>query len=149
MNLVKFYTNSFLQDMTAFGTLYHFAVLLTVLISFGQYDLVYRLVAGQIALYAVSIPAKLLFFRDRPARMKHSNFIEKIEASSFPSVHTTRIFLVSYVLISYFSVLTVLLSLISVSVAYSRIYLKRHYYTDVLAGALLGIALGYGVVNYV
>lgn len=151
MNLKKFYINSFMQDMTAFGTLYHFIMLLAVLIAFSHFSLAYKLIMGQVIMYMFSIPLKIFLFNNRPKKMNYENIIEKIEASSFPSVHTMRIFFVSSVLVSTFNnlMLSVILVALSLLVGYSRIYLKRHYYSDVIAGAIIGIITGYGVVKYV
>src|SRR3989338_11119601 len=103
MNLRKFYMNSFMQDITAFGTVYHLAILVITLLFLNQNQVAYKLVTGQAVMYAFAIPLKLFFFRERPTRMAHKNILEKIEASSFPSVHTLRIFFVSAVLILSFS----------------------------------------------
>jgi len=151
MNLKKFYMNSLMQDLTAFGTIYHFVILIAILISFDQQQLAYKLVTGQIIMYLFAVPLKLFLFKSRPKKIMHKNIIEKIEASSFPSVHTLRIFFVSTVLINFFNnaILTIILSFLSLAVAYSRIYLKRHYFIDIIGGAFLGILLGYGVINYV
>ncbi|MBI2578466.1 MAG: phosphatase PAP2 family protein [Candidatus Aenigmarchaeota archaeon] len=151
MNLKKFYLNSFMQDITAFGTVYHLAVLIAVLVAFNQNPLAYKLAAGQIIMYFISVPIKIVLFKNRPEKMRHKNIIEKIEASSFPSVHTMRIFFISSVLIPVFNNIatSVILAILSLAVAYSRIYLKRHYYADVIAGAAIGIIIGYGVSNYV
>lgn len=151
MNLKKFYMNSLMQDLTAFGTIYHFVILIAILISFDQQQLAYKLVTGQIIMYLFAVPLKLFLFKNRPKKIMHKNIIEKIEASSFPSVHTLRIFFVSTVLINFFNnaILTIILSFLSLAVAYSRIYLKRHYFIDIIGGAFLGILLGYGVINYV
>ncbi|MBI4018216.1 MAG: phosphatase PAP2 family protein [Candidatus Aenigmarchaeota archaeon] len=151
MNLKKFYLDSAMRDITSLGTIYYFILIAGALFSLGHTQLSYKLAVAQILMYAVTIPAKLLFFRNRPGIMKHSNLIEKIEASSFPSVHTVRAFFVSYMLAAAFgsAALTAALSVLALLVAYSRIYLKRHYYRDIAAGAAIGLIIGYGVMEYV
>lgn len=151
MNLKKFYMNSLMQDLTAFGTIYHLVILIAILISFNEQQLAYKLIIGQIIMYLFAVPLKLFLFKNRPKKIMHKNIIEKIEASSFPSVHTLRIFFVSAVLINFFNnvILTVILSFLSLAVAYSRIYLKKHHFIDIIGGAFLGVLLGYGVINYV
>lgn len=140
-----------MEDVTSFGTFYHLIFLIAVLISFSQYQTAYKLAIGQITMYVVSVPIKVFLFKNRPKKMGHKNIIEKIEASSFPSVHTMRIFFVSSVLMPVFNniAISIILVILSLTVAYSRIYLKRHYYADVIAGAAIGIIIGYGVSSYV
>ena len=151
MNLKKFYMDAAMRDITSLGTIYFLGILIVALFSFGQHNLVYKLIIGQIIMFMITMPLKLTFFRNRPNRMHHKNIIERIEASSFPSVHTFRAFFISTVLILTFNnlILTLLLSLLSFAVAYSRIYLKKHYYSDIVVALFLGILLGYGVMNYV
>lgn len=58
--------------------------------------------------------------------------------SSFPSGHATVAFAAASTIGHAYPRLAVPAYLLAGTVAYSRIYLKRHYPTDVLAGALLG-----------
>ncbi|MAG02464.1 hypothetical protein CMI42_03945, partial [Candidatus Pacearchaeota archaeon] len=78
---------------------------------------------------------------NRPEKQKYGNFVERIQASSFPSWHTARIVYLAIIISYLFSnnYLTILLIIIAGLVAYSRIYLKRHDYWDVLGGIVLGI----------
>ena len=63
---------------------------------------------------------------------------------SFPSGHTITAFAVSVPLILHFPELTAALFFCAISIAVSRVMLGMHFLSDVLAGALLGILLGYG-----
>jgi len=60
--------------------------------------------------------------------------------NSFPSGHTTTAFVVAGLLILIYnkSWLNALLAVLAVAVAWSRIYLAQHYFTDVFAGFVLG-----------
>ena len=87
---------------------------------------------------------KYIYPKERPVPMQNKNFIQKYYAGSFPSIHTARI---SAVLISltplYKNKIFILMAVLMViGVGYSRIYLKKHYFIDVIAGFLIGAFMG-------
>jgi membrane-associated phospholipid phosphatase len=93
------------------------------------------------AIMAVSVFFKFFFFKERPNKQEYSNWLQKIDASSFPSVHSARAGALA-LLLGYFHANAYLLSLfliLAVGVCYSRIFLKKHDLTDVFFGALLGL----------
>lgn len=105
--------------------------------------------------YIVSVIFKNIFRRERPL----VNLIEKPKDYSFPSGHTMcsiafygfLVYLVlKYVKNKYLRwFLISLLVLLIVLVAFSRMYLNVHYFTDVLCGAILGLICLSMCVNYV
>jgi undecaprenyl-diphosphatase len=62
---------------------------------------------------------------------------------SFPSGHTMTAFAVAIPLASFYPTLAIGLFFCALSIAMSRILLGMHFLSDVLAGALIGTALGY------
>lgn len=86
---------------------------------------------------------KLFFHKKRPNQQGYSNMIEKIDAGSFPSLHSSRISLVYLTLFSNtesWSLKAVFISIIII-VMFSRIQLKKHFLIDVLGGLAIGITL--------
>ena len=83
---------------------------------------------------------KFIYPKERPVPMPKNNLFQKYRAGSFPSVHTTRITAFSIAIAAFYTnKIFILISLLIItSVGYSRIYLKKHYFTDVLAGFLIG-----------
>ena len=65
---------------------------------------------------------------------------------SFPSGHTITAFAFATPLMAYYPDLGWGVGFCAFSIAASRILLGMHFLTDVLAGALIGSALGYGAV---
>ncbi|MGG7177586.1 phosphatase PAP2 family protein [Clostridium paraputrificum] len=66
---------------------------------------------------------------------------------SFPSGHTASSFAVAAVFIRNESGISLLICLIAILIGYSRIYLKVHYPSDVLGGAIIGYFCGYWVTT--
>ena len=64
---------------------------------------------------------------------------------SFPSGHTMHSFIVAAVLMHYDKRLGIPALVMAFLVGISRMYLYVHFPTDVLAGAVLGTAIGIGV----
>lgn len=67
-----------------------------------------------------------------------------LDEYSFPSGHTLHAFSFSIVAVAWFPVLALPLAAFTLLVAMSRVVLGLHYPTDVVAGAVLGVALGTG-----
>ncbi len=69
--------------------------------------------------------------------------------SSFPSGHTTFSFTQAFIAAHHYPRFKVPLFTYAAVAGLSRIYLKKHYPSDVIAGALLGILTGYLTVELI
>lgn len=97
---------------------------------------------------------KLLIYKPRPIPRVFSNRLQKIDASSFPSIHTTNATIIALIwawrwhqsilhgadALSIIPLIS-LVGIIAVSIALSRIALQKHYAIDVLAGSLFGMLI--------
>lgn len=93
----------------------------------------FTFIATTVVTYVTVIIIKNIIGRWRP---------NMSEALSFPSMHTTLAFLFAF----YLPVkrkYKIMLILWAALVAFSRMWLNLHYFSDVLAGAALGIAIIY------
>lgn len=68
--------------------------------------------------------------------------------ASFPSSHAANIFALAVVLGRRWRRAMPFLLMLAVAVAYSRLYLNRHYLSDVVVGAALGVASAVVVMNW-
>ncbi|MDR1253590.1 MAG: phosphatase PAP2 family protein [Oscillospiraceae bacterium] len=87
-------------------------------------------------------------------RLRPCEFVPQVEllvrkpsTYSFPSGHTTSSFSAAYILAKNFPNISILIFLIAALIAFSRLYLRVHYPTDVLAGMVLGILCALTVLH--
>jgi membrane-associated phospholipid phosphatase len=96
---------------------------------------------------------RVLFGRERPYSGKGAWAFTGIsfdnEVQSFPSGHTTVAFAFSTVLAEYFDSAWSRIFFYGMAslTGFSRIYNNQHWFSDVFAGALLGLTSGFHVIN--
>lgn len=95
---------------------------------------------------AIFLSLKRACGRKRPCAMEPHSWATLLppDQFSFPSGHTITAFAVAISLAVFYPALLVGLLFCAFSVALSRILLGMHFLSDVLAGAAIGSALGYG-----
>jgi len=85
-----------------------------------------------------SVLLKGITARERPDHSQTNRW-----DSSFPSGHTLSWFALATVYGAKYPRLIAPLALVGAGIAYSRVYFGQHYPTDVLAGAALGVGIGW------
>jgi len=135
--------NKFFKFLSFFGTPYFYIILFLILIFFNS-PLTIKLVTGILITEAICWMIKIIYKKQRPKPRKIKNFYQKLDANSFPSIHTARIALiVATTNILFFDYLLFLLSIsLLIGVGFSRIYLKEHYLIDVITGGIIGLIIG-------
>jgi undecaprenyl-diphosphatase len=109
------------------------------------------ILAGVSTLLALGIAQGIAFLDPRPrpylthiARL----LIERTNDPSFPSDHATFCFAIATMIWLYHRRLGSVLLGLALLVGFSRIYVGTHYPTDVIGGAVLGIAVSL-IINYI
>ncbi len=145
------YKNDFFRDITSFGGGYVEIVFMILFLLLNQIRVFKILLSGFILSYLISVIIRLIYYKDRPNKENHSNILERIDASSFPSVHSMRSVFIAITLSNLFNnyYVSVFLMLVALIVCYSRIYIKKHYWTDVIVGLILGIILALLLNRYI
>lgn len=143
------YIDILFRDLTTFGSAIFYTLIVLLSFAFHQTALAMHLILGFVISFIILIPIRLLYFRNRPQKETHSNFLEYIDASSFPSWHTASIVFLAITGIFYFknTLLTIISILLALLVCYSRLYLKKHDWIDVLGGVVLA-GVTYWIVTW-
>lgn len=124
----------FVTDLSSLGGL---PVLLVVMAAVPENA--WRMVFAFAITLIVTVAARLVWPRERPEKREAKNMLERIDAASFPSLHTARAAISGLAIVS--APWTYAISAIIITaVAAARMKLKAHDLLDVSAGAILGIA---------
>ncbi|BDS13581.1 phosphatase PAP2 family protein [Aureispira anguillae] len=135
----------YIRDFTAIGN--PFLLLLVTLATLSNHPKFHTyfwiLLAGFLINEFICSAIKYLWHKPRPNGQQYKNGFEKIDAGSFPSIHSSRISFV-YLSLGYihymaenFLLMPTFIVVIAV-VGYSRIFLKKHFFVDVMAGYFFG-----------
>ncbi len=138
------------QDITVLGSFTFGVLLIAFLFFLGEHALAVQILIAFVLSFFLVLLIRLFFFKERPQYEGYHDALEKINASSFPSTHVTRMFAFFIILANdiHDRFFVAFLFLLIFLVALSRVYLKKHYVKDVLFGALLGLLIGIGVVYF-
>ena len=123
-------------------------LLFVAFIFLGNSSNFYTLLLALLVNEVIGSIIKIIYPKKRPNKQTYNTLLEKIDAGSFPSLHTSRITLTYLSLFSNTAQLEIKIVLIlAISlVILSRIVLKKHFWTDVLGGFILGVAIWYLIV---
>lgn len=148
---IKKWSKECVRDVTSLGgfTLYWFIIFL--FIGLTEWSLVGKLIFSFFVTMGIAYVIRIIYFKERPLREFYATHVERMEASSFPSLHTMRFSALATVLVPYFDnfLAGVFLGIFVVVVGLSRMNLKKHYLIDVVVGLLLGVMVGVFAVKFI
>ena len=147
MKYYNFVKNQFFEtfrDVSALGS-FLFLCVMAVFFLFVDYTVSLNIVVGLAIIEFVGAFIKVVFHKTRPDNQKFSNVFEKIDAGSFPSIHSARVMLLALVIFPFFSsiIAFLLIALFVILVGISRIVLDKHFFVDVFAGFVFGLLVWY------
>jgi membrane-associated phospholipid phosphatase len=130
------------KQLTELGSAVITAIFALFLLYFNQ-NIAIKIISGIIGVTIISYIIKAVFFKSRPKKQSTTTIVEKIDAASFPSVHSARITVIIFWLMTYFFnwYIITLSTIIWILVIYSRVYLKKHYWIDVIGGIIISLII--------
>ena len=139
------------EEITFLGGIMFYLIVIVYFYALGKDQYTKILITSLMVIYALTVLIRAVYFKKRPRAEQYRSFMEKIDASSFPSVHAARItvlfLLFSYTYQSYLAV--IFGGIVVLAVCYSRIYLKKHYIIDIISGILMGALVFLGAWNII
>lgn len=135
------------QAVSIFGTPFFYIPMAAYFLKTNT-DLAVKLVLAIASTEIICGAVKYIYPKARPVPMPSKTLIQKYLAGSFPSVHTARITAFSATVVLFTMDKTfILIGLLAIAcVGYSRIYLRKHYFIDVIGGFGIGAVLGAAAV---
>ncbi len=135
------FTNELVQDIKALGGFPVFTIAIIVAFFYGEIVLSAELLVAIVLAFALTVLIRMVSFKQRPDGQTYDNFLTKIDASSFPSLHSMRASILATLLALRLTnpVLIILLIVYAMAVGASRVWMKRHYTSDIVAGLVLGV----------
>ncbi len=137
----KIVSGEVIRDFTSFGNPFILIIISSIFIGI-EIKLLY-IILGLLLTEMFCWIIKFFYYKKRPKEEVHANILERINAGSFPSLHSARssfIFTCLFIL-SDNIILKILFITLIIIVGLTRIHLKKHYLSDIIAGYFIGIIL--------
>lgn len=135
------------RDITSLGNPFILLFVPFIFLGFGKpfYILLIALAINEV----IGSLIKIIFPKTRPNGQQYSNIIEKIDAGSFPSLHSSRIAVVYLSLFWNAEILWMQLLFLFIIpiVMFSRVALKKHFFVDIIGGFIIGAVI-WGISLY-
>ncbi len=139
-----------IEDLSALGAMPCYALVALLMLALGDGELFVMLLAGALVSYAVVFGIRLAYFKERPRREPHTGLLERLDASSFPSLHAYRATMLAALLGYLYPSweMGALLCAYALAVMATRVLLRRHDIWDLLCGAALGALTAWGLLAF-
>lgn len=137
-----------LNEISYLGSYQFYIIIMVLFFATKKYNEFIFLILGFFIINVFLTPIRLMYYKERPKPKQYTNILEKIEASSFPSMHGARTVFLSLFLINYLkynTIIAIFLVFIILLVSYSRVYRQSHYWIDVICGKIFGFIFYFGL----
>lgn len=152
----NFFIHSFFASLSGIGKWgFIWFVIAVILFFWEKRKNPHKLISLFLALFTSGVLVEL-FLKNLVKRVRPEFVVpfttavtEKSASYSFPSGHATIAFAAAYILGREHKRLKWFYYILAILIAFSRVYLGLHYPTDVVAGAFIGLMIGYFSIRVV
>jgi len=132
------------RDISSFGGLPLYIVMMLVFLLIGIYDIFYQLLFGLGVIYVMFFGVRSIYFKERPKKQKFKNWLQKIDANSFPSAHVLRATVLGIIIANFLSnvYVSLIILIVVILTGFSRVKLRQHFWNDVIFGWIFGFVIG-------
>ena len=136
------------KDITSLGGFPLTTIIAITLLLLNEFRVFWQITLGVVGGTVFVALFRLVYFRKRPTPWTVKGMIDKMQAGAMPSVHTMRAAIIAVVLGTRFGFWPgMVFALAALLVAHSRVRLKYHWWSDVIAGLVLGGIIGWVAVS--
>lgn len=121
----------------------YFLFLIILILAIKNYKIAIQAIGAGILARIIVEFIRLIWHRPRPFVYNNVNLLFEHNGYSFPSGHAVFFFAVSAVIYLYNKKLGIFFFISSILIVLARVFSGIHWPSDVLAGAILGIVVGY------
>lgn len=139
------------HDISSFGGLPLYFLACLIFLILGETRIFYQLVLGIVVAHVFYFSCRIVYFRERPKKRAYKTWLQKIDANSFVSAHALRVALLFFVLGVFFEnfILWIIFSVAILATGAMRVYLKQHWFSDVVLGWIFGILIGLFLIKII
>lgn len=101
-------------------------------------NIIFPMVAAEVMGLILIVLLRYAIKRERPDKTYRAHFLTPWNRYSFPSHHALRAFIIAVGVGAHYADLLIPLFVMACLICFSRVYLAKHYLSDVLVGALMG-----------
>ncbi len=148
LTIIKMFEES-IEVISKLASIQFFIIIIITTYILNIEEIFKGLILGLILITLIGSSIRFFLFKDRPKKEKFDNFIEKIKASSFPSMHSARM---SFLILFFYGIinninLEIFLLILYLIVCFQRYYSKKHDLYDLIGGLILGICVSLFISN--
>lgn len=131
--------------ITEIGSTFGAMAILILAMLLGGYKIIFVFLPIYLFQLVIVETIKALLKKPRPITDTKTNLWGlKLNSGAFPSGHTSNIFTTAFLISNYFRfniTWTIIIFVLAGFIALSRMFLGKHYISDIIGGALIGITI--------
>lgn len=147
--LRKPWAKNILAVITQLGSGFFWAAAYSCTFIFGPEplrQLLAAIIGAELAVLVIIIALRYLTLRERPRPAHNVRLWDPWNRYSFPSHHSARVIMLTVLLGARYGTILAIMLPAALLIGFTRLYLQKHFLSDVLAGAAVGGLVGSAIL---